>query len=54
VSHRLSALRIANRITVIENGEITESGTHDELSVSGGYYSRISRMQAIEEELNAL
>ncbi|WP_027359956.1 ABC transporter ATP-binding protein [Desulforegula conservatrix] len=54
VSHRLSALKISDRIIVMENGEITESGNHDELVALGGYYSRISRMQAIEEELNAL
>lgn len=54
VSHRLSALKIADRIIVMENAEITESGSHDELVELGGYYSRISRMQTIEEELNAL
>lgn len=53
VSHRLSALKIADRIIVMENGGITETGNHDELVALGGYYSRISRMQAIEEELNA-
>lgn len=54
VSHRLSALKIADRIIVMENGGITETGNHDELVALGGYYSRISRMQAIEEELDAL
>lgn len=54
VSHRLSALKIADSIIVMEKGEITESGSHDELMSLGGYYSRISRMQAMEEELNAL
>jgi len=54
VSHRLSALKISDRIIVMENGKISESGNHDELVAIGGYYSRISRMQAIEEELNAL
>lgn len=54
VSHRLSAIKDCDRIIVMENGGITESGTHDDLVALGGYYSRISRMQAIEEELNAL
>ena len=52
VSHRISAIRHADLIIVLEDGAIKESGTHDELIASGGYYARMSSMQAIEEELD--
>jgi ATP-binding cassette, subfamily B, multidrug efflux pump len=52
VSHRISAIRHADSIIVLEDGSIAESGTHEELIASEGYYARMSSMQAIEEELN--
>lgn len=52
VSHRISAIRHADSIIVLEDGLIAESGTHKELVASKGYYARMSSMQAIEEELN--
>jgi len=46
ITHRFSNVRMADRIVVIENGEIAEHGTHDELLASGGRYARMFRLQA--------
>lgn len=53
VSHRLSHVRHADTIIVLEAGHMIESGTHDELMALEGYYSRMYRWQEIEEEFNA-
>jgi subfamily B ATP-binding cassette protein HlyB/CyaB len=45
VAHRLSTVRPASRIFVIEKGEIIEEGTHDDLMKRNGYYARLSRHQ---------
>ena len=45
VAHRLSTVRPANRIFVIEKGEIIEQGTHDELLKLNGYYTRLHKHQ---------
>lgn len=52
VSHRLSALKHADRIVALDQGQVVESGTHDQLLEAGGYYARTFRMQQIEEELD--
>ena len=49
-SHRLSALRFADNILVLEDGRIVEAGNHDQLAASGGFYARTSRLQRLEEE----
>ena len=46
IAHRLSALRIADRIVTIERGRIVEEGTHDELIKTGGRYATLYRLQA--------
>lgn len=45
IAHRLSTVRQADRIVVLENGRIVQQGTHDELLTVGGLYRRLYEMQ---------
>jgi ATP-binding cassette subfamily B protein len=45
VAHRLSTVKNADEILVVENGLITERGTHEELVELGGLYSELYRYQ---------
>jgi ATP-binding cassette, subfamily B, bacterial len=46
IAHRLSTLRKMDRIIVMENGQIIEDGSHEQLSESGGVYARLWNHQA--------
>jgi subfamily B ATP-binding cassette protein MsbA len=48
IAHRLSTVRHADEIIVMQNGEIAERGTHDELIVKGGIYQKLVEMQEVK------
>ena len=46
IAHRLSTVRMANRIIVVEKGQIVETGTHDQLvDRPNGHYARLHKLQ---------
>ncbi len=50
IAHRLSTVRRADRIAVIESGSVTDMGTHEELVARGGTYARLYQLQFGEME----
>ncbi len=45
IAHRLSTVQMADRILVLEKGEVVEEGTHQALMQAGGYYSKLKELQ---------
>ena len=54
ISHRVSTIRNADRIFVLEHGRVVAEGSHIELLARGGYYADLYQKQLLEEELEAI
>jgi ATP-binding cassette, subfamily B, multidrug efflux pump len=54
VSHRVSSVKDADHIVVLDDGKIVERGSHDALVAKGGYYADLYRRQTIEDELEEI
>lgn len=54
ISHRISTVKDADKIFVIEDGKIAEEGTHEELIELNGIYADLNKRQLLEEELSEM
>ena len=54
IAHRLSTLRNADRLFIIEKGTLYEQGTHDELIAQDGIYAKLVRMQTEMSRIRAV
>ena len=53
IAHRISTLQEADHVAVLEEGQLAEYGTHEELLKKGGFYAHIYEKQQLEKELAA-
>ncbi|RKX17429.1 MAG: ABC transporter ATP-binding protein [Candidatus Zixiibacteriota bacterium] len=54
ISHRISSIKNSDFIVVLKNGQIAETGTHDELITAGGLYTLLYKRQLLKQELETL
>jgi ATP-binding cassette subfamily B protein len=54
IAHRISTVKNADRIIVLEHGMIVESGTHEQLVEQDGIYAAMYSRQLLEEEISAI
>lgn len=52
IAHRVSTLRHADKIVVLEEGRVTEQGSHDELLELNGHYAELERLQRLASDLD--
>ncbi|GGR77343.1 ABC transporter ATP-binding protein [Deinococcus sedimenti] len=53
IAHRVSTLRHADQIVVLEDGRVTEQGSHDDLLAQNGHYAQLERLQRLASDLDS-